>query len=427
MIRTSVIVVSWNGEAHLADCLNAVLAQLGPDDEIIVVDNGSVDGSVELVRERYVQVHLIENGRNLGYAGGCNVGLGAARGTYLMLVSQDVTVEEGWLEAMLMALASPDVGIVGCRLLYPDGTIQHAGGCLSYPLAHMNHDGHRGRDEGQWDETREVDCVVDAALGLKRELLDRIGLLDEGFFPAFYETADLCYRARAAGYRAIYAPATVGVHRQTRTIEREGIEYNRWMGRGRLRFILKHYTVKQFRDDFVPAERSWLSSLPDLDMRQGLRMAYLDTLLGLRDMPRTGVLSEEGSEEAVGEALIGLRQALAVFPERAAMTTPTPDLLVEPPWRARRRSRLSGIPIVGPALARLCHLLRSVWRLQENLAVVQEILVCLDREMTEGRRLQAEATCASRAEIDLLKGRVQALEEPQPGLEGEEREPRVDR
>jgi GT2 family glycosyltransferase len=80
VVRASIIVVSWNGEAYLGECLNAILALAGPDDEVIVVDNASVDGSVALVRTRWPQVRLIENHRNLGFAGGCNTGLRVAQG-----------------------------------------------------------------------------------------------------------------------------------------------------------------------------------------------------------------------------------------------------------------------------------------------------------------------------------------------------------
>ena len=154
MIRTSVVVISWNGASRLGGCLDALLAQIGPDDEIIVVDNGSTDSSTALVHQQYPQVRMIENQRNLGFAGGYNVGVQAAQSEYLLLVNQDVVVREGWLEAMLAALASPDVGIVGCKLLCSDGTIRHAGGSVSYPLAQLSHRGYHELDQGQWRERR---------------------------------------------------------------------------------------------------------------------------------------------------------------------------------------------------------------------------------------------------------------------------------
>ena len=219
MVRASVIIVSWNGEPHLGDCLRAILTQVDPDDQVIVVDNGSADGSTTLIRQQFPQVHLIESERHLGLAGGYNAGLRAARGEYLLLVSQDVTVQAGWLEKMVEALTPAEVGVAGCKLLHPDGTIQQAGGITSYPLALP---GHHETDEGQRDTRREVDYVTDAAMGLKRTMLNEIGPFDEGFFPACYEETDLCFRARAAGYQVIYTPEATGVHHETTAVKLPG-------------------------------------------------------------------------------------------------------------------------------------------------------------------------------------------------------------
>jgi GT2 family glycosyltransferase len=451
-MKVSIIIPVWNGHEHLPACLDAILSQTNPDDEVIVVDNASSDGSSALVRERYPQVCLIENEHNLGFAGGCNVGLQAALREHLVLANQDVTVQEGWLEGMLKALAPPEVGIVGCKLLYPDGTIQHAGGIISYPLGHPNHYGYREPDEGQWDEQREVDYVIGASLGLKRTVLNEIGLFDEGFFPAFYEEVDLCFRARAAGYQVVYTPDAVGIHHETTTVDREGAEYHRWMGRGRLRFVLKHYTAEQFHDDFVPAEQSWLATLAAPAERAGLRMAYLDTLLGLRDVPRTGVLAEEDHEEEVAEALISLREMLSASPEKSSEGTAlASDLMAELPWFVQERPFTSTVPIVGPAIARFRELWNSVaakWyvrplveqqnefnkrliletartqgglaALEEKLVVLHEILACLDRETTAARRLQTEAAYGLQEEVDRLRAHVRVLEEALSGEEDEQ-------
>ncbi len=405
MTRASVIIVSWNGESYLEDCLSAIEAQTSLSDEIIVVDNCSADDSAALVRERFPQIRLFENERNLGFAGGCNAGLRAAQGGYLLLVNQDVTVQAGWLEAMIEALAPTEVGAVGCKLLYPDGTIQHAGGIISYPLALPGHYGYHEPDQKQWDVQREVDYVTGAAIGLKRAILNEIGLFDEKFFPACYEETDLCFRTKAAGYQVIYTPNALGIHHETTTTDRESTEYNRWMNRGRLRFVLKHYTAEQFLDEFVPAERAWLAELTDLAIRQGTRAAYLDTVLSLRDVPKSGVLAEERSTEAVAEALLDLREVLSVSFDSSRIIAR--DFLVEPPWRIHE----SRIPILGPAIARLRGFWDSMWRLQEKLAVVQEILASMDREATESRRIQAETMYSLQEELDSLQSRVRALEE----------------
>ncbi|MBN1978910.1 MAG: glycosyltransferase family 2 protein [Anaerolineae bacterium] len=395
MIRASVIIVSWNGEPHLGDCLRAILAQAGPDDQVIVADNGSADGSTTLVREQFPQVHLIASERHLGLAGGYNAGLRAAQGAYLLLVSQDVTLKAGWLGKMIEALTPAEVGIAGCKLLHPDGTIQHAGGITSFPLALPDC---QEMGKGQWDTRREVDYVTGAAMGLKRTVLDEIGLFDESFFPACYEETDLCFRARAAGYQIIYTPEATGTHHETTAIDRKSAEYHRWMNRGRLRFMLKHYTAEQFHEEFVPAEEVWQAGLNELALCQGLRQAYLDTVLDLQNVPTGGVLTGKDSERAVAEALLGLRQALGGQPK-----TGEGAFLVEPPWHIHRSK--------APVIARLRGLLASVWRLQEKLAVIQEILASMDHELTTTRRIQAEAAAGLREDIARLNARVQALEE----------------
>ena len=143
-------------------------------------------------------------------------------------------------------------------------------------------------------------------------------------------------------------------------------------------------------------------------------MAYLDTVLSLRDIPRTGVLRKDGSEEGVAETLLGLREVLATFPERSPENTLVPDLLVEPPWHVREQPTTSRVPGFRGVASRLRGWWDSVWRLQEKLAVVQEILVSLDREMTEGRRLQAGVAYGLQEEVDYLRERVRALEEALP-------------
>jgi GT2 family glycosyltransferase len=295
--RASIIVVSWNGEEHLADCLDALLEQASLDDEVLVVDNASTDGSVELVRSRYPTVRLLEMERNLGFAGGCNVGLRAAAGRRLFLVNQDVTVRPGWLQAMLAALSPPDVGIVGCKLLYPDGTIQHAGGIVSYPSSMTDHAGHLEPDRGQWDRGREVDYVTGAALGLRRIVLYEVGGLDEGFYPGYFEEVDYCFRVRASGRRVVYTPEAVAVHVESTTLGKESQAYLHAYHVGRLRFSLKHLSTEQFLHDFVPSERESLSRVSGQDGRAVMPRVYRAAMLTL---PQIYALKEDCSAESSG-------------------------------------------------------------------------------------------------------------------------------
>ncbi len=156
-MKTSIIIPVWNGSAHLPACLDSLLRLNAPTTalEIIAVDNASTDGSADLLAGRYPQVRLVCNARNEGFAGGCNRGLQAATGDYLILLNQDTVVTPSWLDWLQAALEDPAVGVAGCKILYPDSqTIQHAGGWLEWPLALAHHHGHGELDQGQWDRHR---------------------------------------------------------------------------------------------------------------------------------------------------------------------------------------------------------------------------------------------------------------------------------
>lgn len=252
--RASVIVLAWNGVAYLEPCLEAVLSQGYPDLEVLVVDNASTDGSADLVARRFPQVHLIRNELNLGFGAGNNVGLEAATGELLIVLNQDTVVQPGWLGALVEAFQDPAVGLVGCKILFPDGkTIQHAGGYLLWPIAEGKHYGIGERDKGQYDESREVEYVTGAALAMRRATYARIGGFDEQFFPGYYEDTDLCLRARHAGFKILYWPPALVHHHQGGSFEHRPYHQQYLIFRNQVRFIFKHCTVDEILDSFIPA------------------------------------------------------------------------------------------------------------------------------------------------------------------------------
>ena len=280
MTPASMIVINWNGAAFLKVCLEALLVQAMDEDEIVVVDNNSTDHSVELLRTDFLGVKLLCNERNLGYAGGANVGLRAAQGEVLVLLNPDVQVHAGWLAALKGALKDERVGVAGCKLLYPgDEVIQHAGGIINFPLATADHYGYRQRDEGQWDQEREVDYVTGAALALRRDVLGKVGFFDEGFYPAYFEEVDFCFRVRKAGYQVRYVPGAVATHHEHASVQEGSPRYLRLFHRNRLRFVLKHCEPQRFLDDFVPAEIEWLKGSIAPQERAVLPHVYLVSML----------------------------------------------------------------------------------------------------------------------------------------------------
>src|SRR5690606_7521656 len=125
LLLASVVVPLWNGLEHIEECLSSLLQQTYTPLEIIVVDNGSTDGSAEVVERHFETVRLLRNEQNLGFSAACNRGLEAARGEILLLLNQDTIVEPDWVEALARGLdTTPDTGIVGSKAFYPDGTIQ---------------------------------------------------------------------------------------------------------------------------------------------------------------------------------------------------------------------------------------------------------------------------------------------------------------
>lgn len=334
MKKVSVVVLSYNGKSYLEECLRSVLAQSHPAYQLIVVDNASSDGSPELVRERFPQVELIRNRRNLGYAGGINVGLREAQGELIALLNQDTVVQESWLAELARAFEmDPKIGIAGCKILFADGrTIQHAGGIITYPQALPDHYGYGQFDEGQYDQMKEVDYVTGAALGIRRSVLEDVGYFDEAFFPAYYEDADFCFRAREAGYKVVYIPRALVIHHESSTLRRDSYNYHRAMHRNRLRFVLKWYSFRRLKEDFYPAEKEWLRAPKSENERRGLRRAYLETLLlwpsiswakAEKEIDHMADTDEEGMD--IPEILGALRRTLADEDhEHGSAELPTP-------------------------------------------------------------------------------------------------------
>ena len=306
-MSTSFIIPAWNGIIWINPCLESLHRQSETDDEIIVVDNGSTDGTADEVALHFPAVNLVRLTANTGFAGAVNVGLRAARGDVLVWVNQDVVLQENCVTAVRQRLACASPAIVGAKLLYPDGrTIQHAGGFIHFPRGEPGHYGYREIDEGQFDEARPVDYVTGALLAFPRQVLNAVGLLDEGFFPANYEEVDYCFRARAARCLTWYEPAAVAVHHESQTQEKRSARYHQVMERNRLRFVLKHWTPAQWQSEFFPAERTFLQLADRSFASAVLAPAYRHTLLHLPDLP--WLLSDAAARRAVLQALSELWQ-----------------------------------------------------------------------------------------------------------------------
>ncbi len=214
MQKIAVVVPNWNGKDRLKACLDSLRAQtLRP--HIIVVDNGSADGSAALVEEAYPDIELIKHDRNKGYAGGMNPGFRRAIELgfdYVAAFNNDAVADKQWLGNLAACLDSHDrVGIAACKLLTSDGRALDSTGDyytawgLPYP---------RGRNEtaiDKYDGRTDVFAASGGASLYRVKMLEAVGLFDEDFF-AYYEDVDLSFRAQLAGWKVRYVPAATARH-----------------------------------------------------------------------------------------------------------------------------------------------------------------------------------------------------------------------
>jgi GT2 family glycosyltransferase len=234
--RASVIIVNYNGRAHLDRCLNSLLIGFNANDEIILVDNASIDGSAEYVEQTFPTVRVIRSETNQGFAGGCNIGAQWTTGQYLAFLNPDTVVVPGWLDALVAALeADPQVGLTTSKILLLDDTdrINTCGNDMHYTGLTLCRGMGIKRDALTSGE--EVSAVSGAAFVIRQELFEALHGFDESFF-MYMEDSDLSWRARLAGYRCIYVPDSVIYHDYTL---RFGPEKTFYQERNRYLMLLK--------------------------------------------------------------------------------------------------------------------------------------------------------------------------------------------
>jgi N-acetylglucosaminyl-diphospho-decaprenol L-rhamnosyltransferase len=211
----SVVVVNWNTCDFLERCLTSLAAERRTLRlEVVVIDNGSTDGSQDVVRKMFSWVRLIVNRDNRGYSTANNQGIEASSGRYVFLLNSDTEVEAGALRALIQfGDANPSAGIIGPQLINNDGSLQPSGGRFPTPLSTVAglFGLHRLTRRQQYGTRRDystpavVDEVSGAALLVRREAIDKVGGLDESFAWG-YEDIDLCRRVMRAGWQVLYLP-----------------------------------------------------------------------------------------------------------------------------------------------------------------------------------------------------------------------------
>jgi GT2 family glycosyltransferase len=218
-MKVAVVIPNWNGADMIAACLTALEAQ-SYEHDVVVVDNGSVDNSVQIIEDQFPDITLLKNKKNLGFAGGVNTGIRYALDTNfdaIALLNNDAITDEAWLENLVVNLEKfPEAGIVTCKLLGGDGShIDSTGDIyttwgIPYP---------RGRDEPTSDKYDTDQWIFGASGGAslyRAAMLREIGLFDEDFF-AYYEDVDISFRAQLAGWKVRYEPKATVNHTTSST------------------------------------------------------------------------------------------------------------------------------------------------------------------------------------------------------------------
>ncbi|MEN6625950.1 MAG: glycosyltransferase family 2 protein [Candidatus Sumerlaeia bacterium] len=267
--RIHLIAVLYNHAPWIEVCLEAARVQTLPPWQITVIDNCSSDDGADIVARRFPEVRIIRSPRNLGFSGGCNRGVQAARGAdYLVMINPDAILALDALERLHAAFtARSDMGILGCKLLEPDvETIQHVGVRIA-GNGFTSNVGQGEIDRGQYKGVREATAVSGAVMAARADVWCELGGFDETFWPAYFEETDLCLRARRAGWGVGVACDAVATHFRAsaeRWQDRRFLE-NYFASRGR--FLCKHYRGKDWLAKYLPAELRWMCGSGSNGMR----------------------------------------------------------------------------------------------------------------------------------------------------------------
>lgn len=256
----SILVVAWNVRELLQNCLESVYQ--GTRDiefEVIYVDNGSTDGSVEMVREKFPKVRILENKENLGFIRANNQAIEVARGRYVLLLNSDTLVLENVIgKTVAFADQNPKAAVVGCRVLNPDRTLQR--NCFRfYSTLNMLLDalflrslfprhplfGRKLYGDWKFDSVREVDVVVGCYSLVRMEAIRQVGVMDEIFF-VYGDDIDWCYRFVKAGWKVMFAPVGEIIHYGGQTTRQARSKFALQLYGAYLINVKKHYSALTF-------------------------------------------------------------------------------------------------------------------------------------------------------------------------------------
>jgi len=206
------VVLNMNGKTLLLESLESIMKMTYPNFKVVVVDNGSTDESPHAVRTQYPSVTVLENGKNLGFGEGNNVGIrySLKQGAeWIFLLNNDIAVDPEMLTELMKAASSDElIGILSPKIYYysEPNKIWYAGGKVNYFTGIISHRGLREMDSGQYDRVEETDYITGCAFLIKRKVVESVGMFDPIYFPIYSEDADWSVRTQRAGYHLVYVP-----------------------------------------------------------------------------------------------------------------------------------------------------------------------------------------------------------------------------
>ncbi len=246
----SIIIPHYNGIPILSDCLTSLLKSTYKHKEIVVVDNGSTDGSVAFVRKHFPSVRILQSSTNLGYAGGCMYGLAKTQGELVVFLNNDTTVHKQWLEPLVAAAKKSTVAICQPKILSlrKPASFEYAGAAggymdiYGYPFCRGRVFATVEQDQGQYDTSVPIFWASGTCLFAKRSVLEKIGGFDASFF-MYYEEEDLCWRAHLQAYHVMFVHQSKIYHYGEKTASRYRFKKYYYFHRNHTFFLLKNYSL----------------------------------------------------------------------------------------------------------------------------------------------------------------------------------------
>jgi len=303
----SIAIPVYNGASIILKCLGALFENSTNDLlEVVCIDNASADNSSAEIENTFSQVRLIRQPVNLGFAGGVNAGIDAALGNVMVLLNQDCIVQPGWLNALTAALAAyPQYGIMGCTITHANGAIDHTGAAIQRRDATGIH-----LTDISEERAEPAEFVTGAAMAIRRSTWEVVGRFDEGYYPAYYEDADYCLRARNKGIETGCASHAHIRHLRSsheHLIHPLSHSVNHCVAR--YRFVCKLYNSQEI-EEFFQAEKAALEANPDHIYTISRVIAARHTLRCLPDIlvRRKLDLGEELSMAGIRQLQVGFNQ-----------------------------------------------------------------------------------------------------------------------